>query len=124
MKKSLILTLTFLLLLSQCGKILKLIKDAKHRKESKEILNNIVIEMKRDYNLIVDKDKYEVNVLGIMPGSIFIRYYSYGIRKKGKEEYKSKYFKEFEEEYYGFIPGEGALGDDIGYRYTDNLFIM
>jgi len=122
-KKILIIILS-LILFQQCDDILTMIEKKKNEKTSREILDDIVISMKRDYNLIVDKDKYEVKALGIMPGSVFIRHYSFGIRKKGIVKYKSKYFKQYEEAYTGFRPGEGALGDDLGYSYSEDLFIM
>ena len=122
-KKILIIILS-LILFQQCDDILTMIEKKKNEKTSREILDDIVISMKRDYNLIVDKDKYEVKARGIMPGSVFIRHYSFGIRKKGIVKYKSKYFKQYEERYFGFRPGEGALGDDLGYSYSEKLFIM
>ncbi|RRD37587.1 hypothetical protein EII29_11140, partial [Leptotrichia sp. OH3620_COT-345] len=122
MKKSLIITFTFLLLLSQCGKILKLIQDAKHRKVSRQILNDLVIEMKRDYNLIVDKDNYEVKALGVIPRSVLPVYY-FGIIKKGKVEYKSKYFEEYENDYYVF-EGNEYDEDKWGFKFSQNLFGM
>ena len=122
-KKILIIILS-LILFQQCDDILTMIEKKKNEKTSREILDDIVISMKRDYNLIVDKDKYEVKALGIVPGSVFTRLYNFGIRKKGIVKYKSKYFKQYEEAYTGFRPGEGALGDDLGYSYSEDLFIM
>ena len=123
MKKILIIILS-LILFQQCDDILTMIEKKKNEKTSREILDDIVISMKRDYNLIVDKDKYEVKALGIMPGSVFTRLYNFGIRKKGIVKYKSKYFKQYEEAYYGFSPEWSTLGEDLGYSYSNKLFTM
>ena len=122
-KKILIIILS-LILFQQCDDILTMIEKKKNEKTSREILDDIVISMKRDYNLIVDKDKYEVKALGIIPGSVFTRLYNFGIRKKGIVKYKSKYFKRYEEAYYGFSPEWSTLGEDLGYNYSDKLFTM
>ena len=122
-KKILIIILS-LILFQQCDDILTMIEKKKNEKTSREILDNVVISMKRDYNLIVDKDKYEVKALGVVPGSLYVRVFSFGIRKKGIVKYKSKYFKRYEEAYYGLLPSGGVLGKDLGYSYSDDLFIM
>ena len=122
-KKILIIILS-LILFQQCDDILTMIEKKKNEKTSREILDNVVISMKRDYNLIVDKDKYEVKALGVVPGSLYVRVFSFGIRKKGIVKYKSKYFKRYEGAYYGLLPSGGALGKDLGYSYSDDLFIM
>ena len=123
MKKILIIILS-LILFQQCDDILTMIEKKKNEKTSREILDDIVISMKKDYNLIVEKDKYEVKALGIVPGSVFTRLYNFGIRKKGIVRYKSKYFKRYEEAYYGFSPEWSKLGKDLGYSYSGKLFTM
>ena len=70
MRKILILMLSFLLF-QQCDDIFTIIERRKNEKASKRILDNTIEEMRKDYNLILDENKYEVKALGIMPGSIF-----------------------------------------------------
>ena len=117
MKKILIIILS-LILFQQCDDILTMIEKKKNEKTSREILDDIVISMKKDYNLIVEKDKYEVKALGIVPGSVFTRLYNFGIRKKGIVKYKSKYFKEYEDGYYVF---QGNMYDSEEWRFKFSL---
>ena len=116
-KKILIIILS-LILFQQCDDILTMIEKKKNEKTSREILDDIVISMKKDYNLIVEKDKYEVKALGIVPGSVFTRLYNFGIRKKGIVKYKSKYFKEYEDGYYVF---QGNMYDSEEWRFKFSL---
>ena len=121
-KKILIIILS-LILFQQCDDILTMIEKKKNEKTSREILDDIVISMKRDYNLIVDKDKYEVKALGIMPGSVFTRLYYFGIRKKEIVKYKSKHFKKYEGDYYVFN-GKMYDKEKWKFKFSQDLFGM
>ena len=119
MRKILILMLSFLLF-QQCDDIFTIIERRKNEKASKRILDNTIEEMRKDYNLILDENKYEVKALGIMPGSVFTRLYYFGIREKEPVKYKSKYFKEYE----GYYVFNGSMYDEEkwGFKFSKDLF--
>ena len=72
----------------------------KEAKEGKETLINIIEEAKTKYNFTMNKNDYEIEVIGYQGGYVFKSPPPiYGIKKKGIT-YKSKYFKELEEMFY------------------------
>ena len=88
----------------------------KEAKEGKETLINIIEEAKTKYNFTMNKNDYEIEVIGHKSGYVFKSPPPvYGIKKKGIS-YKSEYFKKLEDMYYE-ITGYGTLeGFDDGRR--------
>lgn len=88
----------------------------KEAKEGKETLINIIEEAKTKYNFTMNKNDYEIEVIGHQGGYVFKSPPPiYGVKKKGIS-YKSEYFKELEDRYYE-ITGYGTLeGFDDGRR--------
>ena len=86
----------------------------KEAKEGKETLINIIEEAKTKYNFTMNKNDYEIEVIGHKSGYVFKSPPPiYGIKKKGIS-YKSEYFKKLEDMYYE-ITGYGTLeGFDDG----------
>ena len=75
-------------------------KDMREKKEGKELLIEIIKEAKSEYNFTVNKDDFEIKVIGYRGGYVFKDPPPiYGLKKKGVI-YKSKYFKELEDMYY------------------------
>ena len=88
----------------------------KETKIGKELLKEIIEEAKTKYNFTMNKNDYEIEVIGHKGGYVFKSPPPvYGIKKKGIS-YRSKYFKELENMYYE-ITGYGTLiGFDEGRR--------
>ena len=82
----------------------------RERKIGEEILREIIEEAKIKYNFTMNKDDFEIEVIGYKGGYVFQSPPPvYGLKKKGIV-YKSKYFKKLEEIYYD-IGGEAAMLD-------------
>lgn len=74
--------------------------DIREKKEGKEILTEIIERAKTKYNFTMNKDDFEIKVIGYRGGYVFKDPPPiYGLKKKGVI-YKSKYFKELEDMYY------------------------
>ena len=74
--------------------------DIREKKEGKEILTEIIERAKTKYNFTMNKDDFEIKVIGYRGGYVFKDPPPiYGLKKKGIV-YKSKYFKELEDMYY------------------------
>ena len=88
----------------------------KEAKIGKELLKEIIEDAKTKYNFTMNKNDYEIEVIGHKGGYVFKSPPPvYGIKKKGIS-YRSKYFKELEDMYYE-ITGYGTLiGFDDGRR--------
>ena len=93
-----------------------IISQMEEAKEGKETLINIIEEAKTKYNFTMNKNDYEIEVIGHKSGYVFKSPPPiYGIKKKGIS-YKSEYFKKLEDMYYE-ITGYGTLeGFDDGRR--------
>lgn len=93
-----------------------IISQMEEAKEGKETLINIIEEAKTKYNFTMNKNDYEIEVIGYQGGYVFKSPPPiYGIKKKGIS-YKSEYFKKLEDMYYE-ITGYGTLeGFDDGRR--------
>ena len=93
-----------------------IISQMEEAKEGKETLINIIEEAKTKYNFTMNKNDYEIEVIGHKGGYVFKSPPPvYGIKKKGIS-YKSEYFKKLEDMYYE-ITGYGTLeGFDDGRR--------
>ena len=91
-----------------------IISQMEEAKEGKETLINIIEEAKTKYNFTMNKNDYEIEVIGHKSGYVFKSPPPiYGIKKKGIS-YKSEYFKKLEDMYYE-ITGYGTLeGFDDG----------
>ena len=99
-------------------------REAKENaKTSKRLLNELVETMRRDYNLIVDKEKYEVSDIGLSSGYVYERSYDFGIARKNGIKYKSKYFKEKEKIYYAFN-SNGVIEMEPGNSFINDLFTI
>lgn len=93
-----------------------IISQMEEAKEGKETLINIIEEAKTKYNFTMNKNDYEIEVIGHKSGYVFKSPPPiYGIKKKGIS-YKSEYFKKLEDMYYE-LTGYGTLeGFDDGRR--------
>ena len=93
-----------------------IIRQMEEAKEGKETLINIIEEAKTKYNFTMNKNDYEIEVIGHKSGYVFKSPPPiYGIKKKGIS-YKSEYFKKLEDMYYE-LTGYGTLeGFDDGRR--------
>lgn len=77
-------------------------------KEVKKEFISLIKEAKTKYNFTMNKNDYEIEVIGHQGGYVFKSPPPiYGIKKKGIS-YKSEYFKELEDRYYE-ITGYGTL---------------
>ena len=86
----------------------------KETEEGKKEFISLIKEAKTKYNFTMNKNDYEIEVIGHKGGYVFKSPPPvYGIKKKGIS-YKSEYFKELEDMYYE-ITGYGTLiGFDDG----------
>ena len=93
-----------------------IISQMKEAEEGKKEFISIIKEAKTKYNFTMNKNDYEIEVIGHKGGYVFKSPPPvYGIKKKGIS-YRSKYFKELEDMYYE-ITGYGTLiGFDDGRR--------
>jgi len=74
--------------------------DIREKKEGKELLTEIIERAKTKYNFTINRDDFEIKVIGYRGGYVFKDPPPiYGLKKKGVI-YKSKYFKELEDMYY------------------------
>ena len=84
-------------------------KDMREIKEGKELLTKVIERAKNEYNFTMNRNDFEVKVIGHTPGSFYEGGPHYGARKK--IVYKSKYFKELEDMYYK-IRANNIMGDN------------
>jgi len=91
-------------------------KDMREIKEGKELLTKVIERAKNEYNFTMNRNDFEVKVIGHTPGSFFEGGPHYGVRKK--IVYKSKYFKELEDMYYE-IRANNIMGDNNSF-FGDN----
>ena len=90
-----------------------IISQMKEAEEGKKEFISLIKEAKTKYNFTMNKNDYEIEVIGHQGGYVFKSPPIYGIKKKGIS-YKSEYFKELEDRYYE-ITGYGTLkGFDDG----------
>ena len=91
-----------------------IISQMEEAEEGKKEFISIIKEAKTKYNFTMNKNDYEIEVIGHKGGYVFKSPPPiYGIKKKGIN-YRSKYFKELEDMYYE-ITGYGTLkGFDDG----------
>ena len=76
-----------------------IMSQMKEAKEGKELLKEIIEDAKTKYNFTINKNDYEIEVIGYQGGYVFNSPPIYGVKKKGIS-YKSEYFKELEDRYY------------------------
>ena len=91
-------------------------KDMREIKEGKELLTKVIERAKNEYNFTMNRNDFEVKVIGHTPGSFYEGGPHYGARKK--IVYKSKYFKELEDMYYE-IRANNIMGDNNSF-FGDN----
>ena len=93
-----------------------IISQMKEAEEGKKEFISLIKEAKTKYNFTMNKNDYEIEVIGHQGGYVFKSPPPiYGVKKKGIS-YKSEYFKELEDRYYE-ITGYGTLeGFDDGRR--------
>lgn len=93
-----------------------IISQMKEAEEGKKEFISLIKEAKTKYNFTMNKNDYEIEVIGHKSGYVFKSPPPiYGIKKKGIS-YKSEYFKKLEDMYYE-ITGYGTLeGFDDGRR--------
>ena len=91
-------------------------KDMREIKEGKELLTKVIERAKNEYNFTMNRNDFEVKVIGHAPGSFYEGGPHYGARKK--IVYKSKYFKELEDMYYE-IRANNIMGDNNSF-FGDN----
>lgn len=93
-----------------------IISQMKEAEEGKKEFISLIKEAKTKYNFTMNKNDYEIEVIGHKSGYVFKSPPPvYGIKKKGIS-YKSEYFKKLENMYYE-ITGYGTLeGFDDGRR--------
>ena len=91
-------------------------KDMREIKEGKELLTKVIERAKNEYNFTMNRNDFEVKVIGHTPGSFYEGGPHYGVRKK--IVYKSKYFKELEDMYYE-IRANNIMGDNNSF-FGDN----
>ena len=91
-----------------------IISQMKEAEEGKKEFISLIKEAKTKYNFTMNKNDYEIEVIGHKSGYVFKSPPPiYGIKKKGIS-YKSEYFKKLEDMYYE-ITGYGTLeGFDDG----------
>lgn len=91
-----------------------IISQMKEAEEGKKEFISLIKEAKTKYNFTMNKNDYEIEVIGHQGGYVFKSPPPiYGVKKKGIS-YKSEYFKELEDRYYE-ITGYGTLiGFDRG----------
>ena len=91
-----------------------IISQMKEAEEGKKKFISLIKEAKTKYNFTMNKNDYEIEVIGHKSGYVFKSPPPiYGIKKKGIS-YKSEYFKKLEDMYYE-ITGYGTLkGFDDG----------
>ena len=91
-----------------------IISQMKEAEEGKKEFISLIKEAKTKYNFTMNKNDYEIEVIGHQGGYVFKSPPPiYGVKKKGIS-YKSEYFKELEDRYYE-ITGYGTLkGFDDG----------
>ena len=110
----LISILTFFVLIIGLFLGYSIISQMKEAEEGKKEFISLIKEAKTKYNFTMNKNDYEIEVIGHQGGYVFKSPPPiYGIKKKGIS-YKSEYFKELEDRYYE-ITGYGTLiGFDRG----------
>ncbi|EEX73935.1 hypothetical protein GCWU000323_02078 [Leptotrichia hofstadii F0254] len=110
----LISILTFFVLIIGLFLGYSIMSQMKETEEGKKEFISLIKEAKTKYNFTMNKNDYEIEVIGHKGGYVFKSPPPvYGIKKKGIS-YKSEYFKELEDMYYE-ITGYGTLiGFDDG----------
>ena len=86
-------------------------------KEVKKEFMSLITEAKTKYNFTMNKNDYEIEVIGHQGGYVFNSPPIYGVKKKGIS-YKSEYFKELEDMYYE-IRANNIMGDNNSF-FGDN----
>ena len=86
-------------------------------KEVKKEFMSLITEAKTKYNFTMNKNDYEIEVIGYQGGYVFNSPPIYGVKKKGIS-YKSEYFKELEDMYYE-IRANNIMGDNNSF-FGDN----
>ena len=97
-----------------------IISQMEEAEEGKKEFISLIKEAKTKYNFTMNKNDYEIEVIGHQGGYVFKSPPPiYGIKKKGIT-YKSKYFKELEEMFYE-IRANNIMGEKNSQWRNNNI---
>ena len=108
---SCILTISSVLLISHIIEKNKEKREMQKEQEIEEYFDLVTGIFEKDYNLSMDKEKYEVEYVNLLRGGVILSPNSYIMKKRGWVTYKSKYLYTNEPEYENVLIVEnGANG--------------
>lgn len=123
MLSSCILTISSVLLISRIIEKNKEKREMQKEQEIEEYFDLVTEVFEKDYNLSIDKEKYEVEYINLLRGGVILSPNSYIMKKKGWITYKSKYLYTNEPEYENVLIVEnGANGAFLREKNPDDYY--